>query len=95
VDGPPATHRTEAAAAALSAWTAWSLWTLEAGRAESASVWGPVALVYRYAGFWPAVLTLPVFGVLIVGSGWSKVRKLEAEARAAAPPSAPPGSSLR
>jgi hypothetical protein len=101
VDGLPVAERAPAlrrivwlggsAAAALSAWTAWTLWELETGRVERATVWGPAALVYRYAGFWPAVLTWPALGVLIVASGWAKMRKLEEAARAA-PPSAPPSA---
>lgn len=94
VDGLPVEDRAPAlrrvtwigglAAAALAAWTAWSLWTLERGATESAYVWGPVGLVYRTFGFWPAVLVLPALCVLIVGSGWSKLRRLEREARDAA-----------
>jgi len=72
------------AAGALSIWTAWALWTVETGRSESVDLWGPVAVVYRYLGFWPAVLVCPALGVLIVGSGWAKMRKSEAAARAAA-----------
>jgi len=94
VDGLPVAERAPAlrrimwfggsAAAALSVWTAWALWTIETGRADDAEVWGPVALVYRQLGFWPAVLTCPALGALIVGSAWKKMRTSEAEAEARA-----------
>src|SRR5512133_3000491 len=74
------------AAAALSVWSAWGLWSVETGRVEGAEVWGPVAAVYRHFGFWPAALTCPALGVLIVSSARTKLRKLEAEAAAARPP---------
>jgi hypothetical protein len=96
VDGLPAAERPAAlrrimwlggsAAAALSVWSAWGLWSVESGRAERAEVWGPVATVYRHFGFWPAALTCPALGVLIVSSARTKLRKLEAEAAAARPP---------
>lgn len=72
----------------LSAWSAMALSAIERGEAER--LWGPVALVYRQLGFWPAVLVCPALGVLLVGSSWSKLRKLEAEARGAARRAASP-----
>jgi hypothetical protein len=61
----------------LSAWSAMALWSLESGQAERADVWGPVAAVYERFGFWPAVLVCPAIGALVVGSAWTKLRKLE------------------
>jgi hypothetical protein len=87
VDGLPPAERAPAlrrsmwlggiGAGVLSAWSAVALWSLESGQAERADVWGPVAAVYERFGFWPAVLLCPAFGVLIVGSAWTKLRKLE------------------
>src|SRR5690242_10368358 len=87
VDGLPAAERPSAlrrtlwaggiGAGILSVWSGWALWTVESGQAESADVWGPVALVYRTLGFWPAVLTCPALGVLILVSGGRKLRTLE------------------
>lgn len=53
--------------ALLSAWIIYELNNLESGEVHSVSIWGPVALIYEYSGYWPAVLFLPVLGVLSVG----------------------------
>ncbi len=71
----------------LSFWAGWELWTVETGRAERATVWAPIAFVYEHLGFWPAMLTAPALGVLIVVSGLRKARAADAEARSAAPTS--------
>ena len=49
----------------LSAWTAYDLAQVESGAATE-SLWSPVAVVYDYAGFWPAVLSVPAVGTLVV-----------------------------
>lgn len=94
VDGLPVADRAAAlrrvmwiggsAAIALSIWSAWALWTIETGRAEDAELWRPVALLYSYLGFWPAVLACPALAALIIGSAWKKMRTSEVAARAAA-----------
>ena len=44
------------------AFMAYQLAQVEFGSARSATVWGPVALMYELFGFWPAVLLLPALG---------------------------------
>ena len=48
----------------LSAWAADDLVHVQSGAAGS--LWWPVAMVYDYAGFWPAVLSVPAVGTLVV-----------------------------
>jgi hypothetical protein len=44
--------------------TAYQLVQLEYGWAERVTVWGPIAGLYRFLGFWPAVLFVPAIGLL-------------------------------
>jgi hypothetical protein len=60
-----------------SAFMAYQLAQVEFGGAPSATVWGPVALMYELFGFWPAVLLVPVLGVLILFSLARKLRALK------------------
>jgi hypothetical protein len=60
----------------LSAWIAYDLAQAESG-AAAASVWWPVAVVYDYAGFWPAVLSMPVLGTLVVVALTVKLRQVD------------------
>jgi len=50
----------------LSAFAAYELAQLEFGFTHTATVWGPVALIYELFGFWPAVLFIPVAGSLVL-----------------------------
>jgi hypothetical protein len=55
-----------------SAWIAYDLAQVEFGTARSVRVWAPVALMYNFFGFWPAVLLLPVLGVaLLLTMAWA------------------------
>jgi hypothetical protein len=44
--------------------TIYQLVQLEYGWAERVTVWGPIADLYRFLGFWPAVLFVPALGFL-------------------------------
>ena len=44
--------------------TAYQLVQLEYSWAERVTVWGPIADLYRFLGFWPAVLFVPAIGLL-------------------------------
>src|SRR5262245_1919352 len=44
----------------------YELMRVEYGWARSVSVWAPVAFVYNSLGFWPAVLLIPVLGLLLM-----------------------------
>lgn len=59
--------------ARLTAFMGYQLAQMEFGWAERVTVWGPVALLYRLFGFWPAVLFVPGLGLLAI---MGLVRKL-------------------
>jgi uncharacterized membrane protein YjdF len=48
----------------LGAYTAYQLMQLESGAAQSVLVRRPIADLYESFGFWPAVLFVPVLGLL-------------------------------
>src|SRR5262249_15631472 len=50
----------------LAALVGYELAQLEFGLAKSVRVWAPVALLYNNFGFWPAVLLVPVAGLLLI-----------------------------
>ena len=50
----------------LAALVGYELAQLEYGLAKSVRVWAPVALLYNNFGFWPAVLLVPVAGLLLI-----------------------------
>ncbi len=99
IDGLPETERPAAFRRVLlmsavvfplfSAWLAWNLYRIEAGLEESVTVWAPIAWIYRFLGFWPAVLTVPALGALVIHGAWKKKRAADAIARSAPPASAP------
>jgi len=45
---------------------AYQIMQVEYGWAQHVRVWEPVADVYKFLGFWPAVLCVPVLGLLIL-----------------------------
>jgi hypothetical protein len=55
---------------------AYQLMQLESGAAQSVRVWGPVALFYESLGIWPAVLCVPVLGLLILLGLARKLRSI-------------------
>jgi len=59
----------------LSLWTYHQLIALETGSQQTATVWGPVALLYDLLGFWPAVLCWPVLCAFIVGLSFFRIEK--------------------
>jgi len=50
----------------LAALVAYELAQVEYGSAQSVRVWAPVAFLYNNFGFWPAVLAVPVLGLLVI-----------------------------
>jgi hypothetical protein len=62
----------------LSIWTAYYLHELETGAVESVEVIWPVGPIHAAWGYWPAVLALPVTGVLCLGLLWRRRRRLVA-----------------
>jgi hypothetical protein len=59
------------------AFMAYQLVQVEFGSAQRVSVWAPVAMMYDFFGFWPAVLLVPALGVLILFSLARKLRALK------------------
>lgn len=59
------------------AFMAYQLAQVEFGSARSATVWGPVALIYELFGFWPAALLLPALGVFIILALARKLRAIK------------------
>jgi hypothetical protein len=50
----------------LSVWTYLDLKSLESGAVAYVSLWGPISLLYNLGGYWLALLTTPVLGIIIV-----------------------------
>jgi hypothetical protein len=50
----------------LAALVGYEIAQVEYGWVASARVWAPVALLYNNFGFWPAVLFVPVAGLLLI-----------------------------
>ena len=47
-------------------WTYLDLRGLEDGTAQAVTLWGPVATIYDYFGFWPAALCFPTIILFVV-----------------------------
>lgn len=59
----------------LSCWTYYDLFSVETGAEQSVSVWVPVAMLYNFFGFWPAVLCWPLFCSLVIGASFIRIQK--------------------
>ena len=59
------------------AFMAYQLVQVEFGSARRVTVWAPVAMMYDFFGFWPAVLLVPALGLLILFSLARKLRALK------------------
>lgn len=59
----------------LSAFVIWDLQKLESG--HSALIWAPVALLYEYLGYWPAVLFCPILGIICLLVFRKRIKNLE------------------
>jgi hypothetical protein len=57
--------------------TGYELVHLEYGGAKRAAVWAPVAGLYNFVGFWPAVLFFPALGVFGITAMVRKMRVLK------------------
>lgn len=63
---------------AMSFFSYHDLAAVETGSKDSAMVWVPVALLYDYLGFWPAVLFCPVFCGFCIAMGFLRIAKAKA-----------------
>jgi hypothetical protein len=79
-----------AAAIVGSGFTLYQLVQLELGWAQRVTVWAPIALLYDFLGFWPAVLLVPALGLLGIIGMASKLRAIKAATRS--PMTDKPGS---
>ena len=59
----------------------YQLVQLELGWAQRVTVWAPIALLYDFLGFWPAVLFVPALGLLGIVGMASKLRAVRAATR--------------
>jgi hypothetical protein len=62
---------------AATAVVAYELYHLESGTVASVTIWEPFATVYRHFGFWPAVLSVPLLGLLCAMVLLDRLRRLE------------------
>lgn len=58
--------------------TAYELVQVEYAGARRATVWAPVAAVYNFVGFWPALLFIPALGFIGIAAMLRKLRLLKA-----------------
>lgn len=58
----------------LSTWIIYDLNQLESGGADSVRLWAPVAFLYDQLGYWPAILFVPVLGLVVLGLLWRQIR---------------------
>jgi hypothetical protein len=63
----------------LSAFTAYQLVQLEYGGAQGVTLWDPIAWIYHSLGFWPAVLVVPTFTLLVIAGLARKLRAINEE----------------
>ncbi|HXC06443.1 MAG TPA: hypothetical protein VNZ86_16910 [Bacteroidia bacterium] len=59
---------------ALTAITVMNLSSIESGEAEN--LIAPVSILYRHAGYWPAVLFVPALWIVCTLVLWHKIKKL-------------------
>jgi hypothetical protein len=64
----------------MTAWIAYDLQALQSGIVESVSVWEPFATIYRHFGYWPAVVSSLLLGVVCCLVCLSKLRNLSTSA---------------
>ncbi|HLX62214.1 MAG TPA: hypothetical protein VKX17_13115 [Planctomycetota bacterium] len=62
----------------LTAYITYELYQLESGTAQSVQIWAPVAGIYQLIGFWPAVLFVPILGVICCTVFIFRIRHLRA-----------------
>jgi hypothetical protein len=62
----------------LGGFTLYQLLQLESGGAQRVTAWGPIAPLYDFLGFWPAVLFVPAIGVLGLTAMARKLRTIKA-----------------
>jgi hypothetical protein len=59
------------------AFMVYQLAQVEFGTARSVTVWAPVAMMYEFFGFWPAVLFVPALGLLLIAVMARKLRAIK------------------
>jgi hypothetical protein len=63
---------------ALTAIVVWALNDLETGALETVRVWAPIAFLYAHFGYWIAVLSAPLLGIILsVVLLWSWRKRLK------------------
>jgi hypothetical protein len=60
----------------LSGFIVYELNRLESGEVERVNIFAPAALLYNHLGYWPAVLVVPVLGVVCIPVLILKMRRL-------------------
>jgi hypothetical protein len=65
----------------LTVMTAMDLNSLENGTQASVSLVVPIGFLYKNGGYWTAVLSIPLFGLLVCGALFWKIRQLSAAAK--------------
>lgn len=56
--------------------TVWDLNGLESGAVESVSVWAPIGFLYEQFGYWAAVGSIPLLGLVVVYGLYRKSRSV-------------------
>jgi hypothetical protein len=59
------------------AFMAYQLVQVEFGTERNVTVWAPVAMMYQFFGFWPAVLFVPALGLFIIAVMARKLRTIK------------------
>jgi hypothetical protein len=63
----------------LSIWIYLDLNSLESGEVDSVRLWEPVAFLYNIGGYWAAILTVPVLGIIVLGTMLKKIVDLKGQ----------------
>jgi hypothetical protein len=73
----------------LTVLTIVSLNSLESGKEASVEVWAPISFLYDFAGYWVAVLFVPLLGILSLGALLWKIRQINEEEKRGIEPKTP------
>lgn len=59
----------------LSVWIYYDLTELESGNEDSVTIWAPIAFLYEKGGYWLAILTTPIIGIICCFAFWKIIKK--------------------
>jgi hypothetical protein len=59
----------------LSIWIYYDLNELETGNVETVRLWAPIAFLYENGGYWLAILTTPILGIICWFAFWKIIKK--------------------